>query len=110
MRPRTPDEILVEINQHRSELMRGSSALYEAELAAERAGDAAKLAENRVFMTAEGSIPDRQAVAHKASRVERDAAFVARAEHNRIKSKIRGLEQSLTSLQSELKWSREAGA
>lgn len=42
--------------------------------------------------------------------MERDAAYVARAEHNRIRSKIKALEVSLMSLQSELKWAREAGA
>lgn len=107
---RTPDDLLAEIAQSRAALMRGSAALYEAELAAERAEDAAKLAEGRVFMTAEGSIPERQARAHEAAVVERDAAYVARAEHNRIRSKIKALEVSLMSLQSELKWAREAGA
>lgn len=107
---RTPDELLTEIVKARHELMRGSHALYEAELAAERAEDAAQLASDRVYMTADGSVEDRKAAGRAASQEERDAAFVARAEFNRIKQKIRALESSLVSLQSELRWAREAGA
>ena len=107
---RTPDDILREINLHRVELSRGSAALYEAELKAERATDRAKLVENAAFMNASGSIPERQAVAHAAAVDERDVAYVARAEFNRVRSKIRSLEAALVSLQSELRWSREAGA
>ena len=110
MQPRTPDELLAEIVQARLDLLRGSQALYDAELAAERAEDAAQLASDRVYMTAEGSVEDRKAQGRAASQVERDAAFVARAEYNRIRSKIRALEASLVSLQSELRWAREAGA
>lgn len=107
---KTPDELLADIHLTRHELLRGSAALYEAELAAERAEDAAQLASDRVYMTAEGSVEDRKAAGRAASQVERDLAFVARAEFNRIKSKIRALEASLVSLQAELKWAREAGA
>lgn len=110
MQVRVPDQILSEIVQTRHELMRGSDALYGAELAAERADDAAQLASDRVYMTAEGSIEDRKAAGRAASQVERDAAFVARAEHNRIRSKIRAMEAALVSLQAELKWAKEAGA
>lgn len=110
MQVRTPDDLIAEIFQTRAELMRGSSALYEAELHAERSEDAAQLASDQVYMTAEGSVEDRKAQGRAASVVERDAAFVARAEFNRIKSKIKALESSLMTLQSELKYTREAGA
>jgi len=110
MQPRTPDVIMSEIVQTRHELSRGSDALYEAELAAERAEDAAQLASDRVYMTAEGSVEDRKAQGRAASQEERDEAFVARAEFNRIRQKIRALEASLVSLQSELRWARESGA
>lgn len=110
MQPRTPDRLMAEIVQTRTELARGSDALYDAELAAERAEDAAQLALDSVYMTAEGSVEDRKAQGRAASQEARDAAFVARAEYNRIKSKIRALESSLVSLQSELRWARESGA
>lgn len=110
MEVRPPDVIMSEIVQTRRELSRGSDALYDAELSAERAEDAAQLALDRVYMTAEGSVEDRKAQGRAASVEERDAAFVARAEYNRIRSKIRALEASLVSLQSELRWAREVGA
>ena len=110
MPTRTPDDVLSEIFNTRHDLTRGADALFASELTAERAEDAAQLAFDRTFMTAEGSIPERQAAARGSSVVERDAAFIARAEHNRIRSKIRALEATLVSLQSELKWAKEAGA
>ena len=110
MQTRTPDQILAEIATARHQLERGSDALYEAELAAERAEDAAQLAFDKVLMTADGSIPEKQAQARSASVTERDEGFVARATYNRVRAKIRALEAALMSLQAELKWAREAGA
>lgn len=110
MQPRTPDQILLEIAQSRQQLERGSDALYDAELAAERAEDAAQLAFDAVLMQAAGSIPEKQAQARAASVTERDAGFVARATYNRVRQKIRALETSLMTLQAELKWAKEAGA
>ena len=108
--PRTPDDVLAEIRETRAQLERGSSALYDSELKAERAEDAAQLALDKALMTAEGSIPEKQARARIASAAIRDEAFVARAEFNRVKAKIRALESVLMSLQGELKWMKEEGA
>lgn len=110
MTVRTPDVVAEEIRATRHELQKGSDALYAAELKAERAEDAAQLALDKALLTAEGSIPEKQAQARMASGVERDEAFIARAEFNRVKTKIRTLETSLMTLQSELKWMREEGA
>ena len=107
---RTPDVILEEILATRRELMRGPDAVAELEVAAERAEDAAQLAFDAALMSVEGSIPEKQALARLASQDARDQAFVARAAFNRARSKTRGLEASLVSLQAELKWAREAGA
>lgn len=107
---RTPDDVLTEIRQTRAQWERGSSALYEAELKAERAEDAAQLALDKALLSAEGSVPEKQAHARLASAAERDVAFIARAEFNRIKSKIRSMESSMMSLQSELKYMKEEGA
>lgn len=106
----TPSEVLDMIRRTRAELLRGADYLQEAELAAERAEDAAQLAFDKVLMQVDGSIPERQAQARAASVEERDAGFIARATYNRVKTKIRALEASLVSLQTELKWMREEGA
>lgn len=107
---RTPDLVAEEIRATRNELQKGSDALYAAELKAERAEDVAQLAFDKVLLTAEGSIPEKQAQARLESQEERDRAFIARAEFNRVKTKIRVLETSLMTLQSELKWLRDEGA
>lgn len=107
---RTPDEVLTEIRGVRIELSKAPNALYEAELKAERAEDAAQLTLDKALLLAEGSVPEKQAHARIASSDDRDTAFIARAELNRVKTKTRGLESSLMSLQSELKWMREEGA
>ncbi len=107
---RTPDTVLGEIHNLRALLAKAPDAQYEAELKAERAEDAAQLALDKALLVAEGSVPEKQAQARIQSAAERDAAFIARAELNRIKTKTRGLESGLMTLQSELKWLREEGA
>ena len=107
---RTPDDVLTEIRKTRAELERGSSALYAAELNAERCKEAAQLALDKALLTADGSIPEKQALSRIASVAERDVAFIARAEYNRIRSKISELDSLLMSLHGELKWLREVGA
>lgn len=106
----TPDDVLTQIREVRAELLRGPSSIEAAELDAERAEDAAQLAQDRALLTAEGSVPEKQAHSRIASAEERDAAFIARARFNRVKTKIRALESSLVSLQAELKWMKEEGA
>lgn len=107
---RTPEDVLTDIRQTRTELERGSAFLYDAELKAERAEDAAHLALDSALLNADGSIPEKQAHARLASAGARDGAFIARAEFNRVKAKIRYLESALMSLQSELRWMKEMGA
>lgn len=107
MQLRTPDDILRDMAALRHELMRAPEALHDTELAAERAAEAAKLAEDKVFMTAEGSIPERQAQARLATPEPRDESFIAKAAHTRVKSKTKVLEVSLMTLQSELRYVRD---
>jgi len=107
---RTPDDVLRLIRETRAELLRGPDYLRDAELAAERAEDAAQLAFDKILMQVDGSIPEKQAQARAGSAEERDAAFIARATYNRVRAKIRALEASLVSLQAELRHMREDGA
>ena len=107
---RTPDDVLEEIRSVRAKLNQASEAIATSRLKAERADLAADLSFDKAFMVAEGSIPERQAVGRAASAAERDVAFIAAAEFDRVKAKTRHLEASLTSLQTELKWMRGEGA
>ena len=110
MNPITPDDVLDQIRQTRFDMLRGPDIVHEAELAADRASDAAQTAFDKALMNASGTIPQKEAAAREASAAERDAAFVAKAAFNRGKSKLRTLESALVSLQAELKHMREDGA
>lgn len=94
----------------RAKLNRASEAIAKARLNAERTDLDADLAADKAFLVSDGSIPERQAVARAASADERDKAFIAAAEFDRVKAKTRHLEAALTSLQTELKWMRGEGA
>ena len=107
---RTPEIVANEIVSTRLELLKGSDAIKVAKLDADRSDLLADLAEDKVFMTSEGSIPERQAQARAAGAELRDVAFIKAAELERIQKKMRHLEASLTSLQAELKWMRGEGA
>jgi hypothetical protein len=107
---RTPDDVLTEIRTVRAQLMKASDAIAKAKLAADRTDLAADLEFDKAFMTAEGSIPERQAVGRSSSTEVRDVAFIASSELERVQKKTRHLEAALTSLQTELKWMRGEGA
>ena len=107
---RTPDHVLADIRTTRAELLRGSSAIYDAETKAEALDLETQAAEDSAFLTAEGSVEARKAVARAAAMESEYAARIARAEFNRVKVKIRALESALVSLQSELRWLRDEGA
>lgn len=106
----TPDDVLTQIRGTRAELLRGPDAIEKLELAAERAEFASQLRFDTALMTAEGSVPEKQAQARMASAESRDEAFIARAAYNRARAKIRALEGSLVSLQAELKFMNLEGA
>lgn len=107
---RTPEDVLTEIRNTRTQLMRASDAIAKAKYLADKSDLNADLEFDKAFMTAEGSIPERQAVGRAVSVAARDEAFIAASEFERVKSKTRHLEASLTSLQTELKWMRGEGA
>lgn len=107
---RVPDTVLAEIAGLRVELMRGPDVVRDLEVAAERAEFAHQLAVDKALMGAAGNVEERKAAARLAAADIADAAFIARAEFNRARAKVRGLESSLMTLQAELKWMKEAGA
>ena len=107
---RTPDHVLTDIRETRVELLRGSSAIYDAETAAELAELAAQKAEDLAFINGEGSVELRKAAARLASEEETTAAVIARAGLNRVRVKIKALESALVSLQAELKYMLTEGA
>jgi hypothetical protein len=99
----TPDQVISELRQIRSESAKGVEALYAAEVKFAELDRAADVAEAKALINAQGTVVDRQAVAKVATAEARLAADVAKAEWNRVKAKIRLLESQQMSLQSEAK-------
>ena len=106
----TPDEMRTEILSLVSEQAKGPDAHYEAEIAAERAEDAYQAALDKEFLTAEGNVEERKAVARLATADLRDKAIIARAVHGRVKLKIRALDSSIMASQGVLKSMMRDGA
>ena len=111
MSDRTPDAVLSEIHAFRNALLnRAPEELETAELRSDRAADAARLAEDKALLTAEGSVDEKKAQARLASAGLRDEAFIAKASHTRVKAKVDGIKTAIMAAQSELKHMREEGA
>ena len=106
----TPDEIRTTILGLTREQSRGPDAHYEAELAAERAEDEYDSKYDRAFLDAEGNIEERKAQARLVTREAREAAYVARAAHNRVKLKMKQLDASVMANMAVLKSVMAEGA
>jgi len=95
-----PQEIVAELRRLTEEIRKGSSALYEAEVALANCENALDTIEQRAFIGAEGTVADRNALSRLEaadSRLQRD---LARASVNRIKMKVKGLESALMATQT----------
>lgn len=97
----TPDSIIGEMVAMRHEMSKGVEATYRAEIKMAELDLEADKAEALALINAEGTVPDRQATAKLLSADQRLAAEIAKAEYNRARTKMRVLEVSLSSLQSQ---------
>lgn len=99
----TPDGIRQELFIVGKELSKASTAIHNLELAAERAELEAQARMDAVYLTADGSIEDRKALARQKAVQERDKAVIAKAEYNRAKMKAKHLELEQMRLMASLK-------
>jgi hypothetical protein len=109
----TPDSVIRELVEIRAEASKGISALYDAEVKLANAVLAAETAEAKSLLNSAGNVAERQAQAKLDSADLNLAEAIARAEYNRIKTKLRLLEQAQMSVQTqarmvEMMW-RSAG-
>lgn len=99
--------MLLEIQQQIAELIaensRGATALFEAEKALAEAEYQLDEIEAKAFISAEGSVADRQAIARLKSASTRLQRDLRKAEFNRIKQKIRSIESALMALATQAK-------
>jgi len=91
---RTPDNIIAELEEIQKSQSGGANALYDAEIKLAEAEDALTRAEALTFIEADGSVADRTAISKIKSANERLARDIAKAEVNRVKSKIKQLESA----------------
>ena len=95
-----PSEIVAELKRLTGELSKGYEALYEAETELAQAELDLDTVEQKAFLAATGTVADRTALARLESAENRFSRDLARARVNRIKTKIKSLESSLTASQS----------
>jgi hypothetical protein len=97
----TPDTVIRQLVEIRAEAQKGVNAQYDAELKLAAASLALDTAEARALLDAQGTVVDRQAVAKLKTEKERLDEAIARAEFNRVKTKMRLLEQAQMSVQTQ---------
>jgi hypothetical protein len=99
----TPLELTAQLSELTQENRKGAEALFAAEVALAEAEHALDTIEQTEFIKATGTVADRTALARLASaqaRLERD---LKRAQVNRIKMKIKGLESALMAVATQAK-------
>ncbi len=105
----SPTHIIQELQRLTAEMDRGSNALYDAECKMADAEAAYDKAVSLAFINNQGTVADRQAVAKLQSVDEKLKADLARAEFNRVKTKMKTLSDQATmmavmSKNVELQW------
>lgn len=97
----TPDSIIRELVSIRAEAQKGVEAQYLAEKELADAVLALDTAEAKALLDASGTVVDRQALAKLHTETERQNEAIARAKYNRVKTKLRLLEQAQMSVQTQ---------
>jgi hypothetical protein len=92
----TPGHIVQELQRLTKEMDRGASALYDAECKMADAEAAYDRAVSLAFINNDGTVADRQAVAKLKAVNERLQADLAKAEYNRVKTKMKTLSDQAT--------------
>lgn len=86
-----------------AENQKGATALFESERALAEAEYDLDLVEQKAFLKAQGTVRDREALARLESADKRLQRDLRRAEHNRIKVKIRTIESALMAVATQAK-------
>jgi hypothetical protein len=101
----TPENTLIGIVQElrltAAEVQRGISVLYDCEVKLADAENAYDRELQLAFMNAQGTVADRQAVSRLQASDKRLAAYLAKAEYNRVKAKLKALEMAQMSIQTQ---------
>jgi hypothetical protein len=99
----TPDQIINELVEIRSSAERGVEVLYQSELKMLKTELILERAEAVAYLNAEGSVGERNAKVKLITEQEALDYAVSKAEYNRVKSKLKQLELSQMSVQTQAK-------
>ena len=99
----TPDQIINELIEIRENATRGVEVLHQAELKMLKAELSMDRAEAIAYLNAEGSIGERNAKVKLMTEDESLDYAVTKAEYNRVKTKLKQLELSQMSVQTQAK-------
>jgi len=98
-----PSDLIQQLSELTQETKRGHQFLYEAEVALAEAEHALDTVEQTEFIKQSGTVADRTALARLASAENRLQRDLRRAEVNRIKMKVKGLESQLMAVATQAK-------
>jgi hypothetical protein len=92
----TPGHIVQELQRITAEMDKGANALYDAECKMADAEAAYDKAVSLAFINNAGTVADRQAVAKLQAVEEKLKADLAKAEYNRVRTKLKTLSDQAT--------------
>jgi NADPH-dependent 7-cyano-7-deazaguanine reductase QueF-like protein len=99
--------MLLEIQKQIAELIaensKGATALFETESALAQAEYDLDLVEQKAFLGADGTVADRTAIARLKAAENRLQRDLRKAEHQRVKVKIKQIETALIALSTQAK-------
>jgi hypothetical protein len=85
----------------RAEVQKGIAVLYDSECKLADAENAYERELQLAFINAQGTVADRTAVSRLQASEKRLAADLAKAEYNRVKTKLKALEMAQMSIQTQ---------
>lgn len=97
----TLTEIIQQLHHIQTEAAKGVGALYDAECRLADAENAYEKALQLAFINAQGTVADRTAISRLQAADARLSADLAKAEFNRVKTKLKQLELAQMSVQTQ---------
>jgi hypothetical protein len=97
----TPLMVVGELSHIRAEVQKGIAVLYDSECKLADAENTYERELQLAFINAQGTVADRTAVSRLQASDKRLAADLAKAEYNRVKTKLKALEMAQMSIQTQ---------
>ena len=98
---KTPDNIIHELMKIREDAAKGVDIQYDAETDLAQAQLALDRAESNALLESQGTVADRQAIAKLKTETERLAVDLAKAQLNRVKTRMKLLSEAQMSVQTQ---------